>query len=180
MNLDYENIILISHEDTFKDITKKGGDKVTAIKPNLQEKAANKIAGMVDIVARVIADDNVRTLSFKTNEVIFGGGRLNVTANSIPLGYDELMRVYEEANLSSRKAASTTTEETSKPGRTARKTKDNVEVAEVKPEENVEKVDAEVVETEAEPVNKAEAVDAESTPIQETEKPTRTRRKRGE
>jgi phage nucleotide-binding protein len=98
INMDYENIILISHEDTSKDITKKGGDKVTAIKPNLQEKTANKVAGMVDIVARVIADDNVRTLNFKTNEVIFGGGRLNVTANTIPLNYDELMKVYEEAN----------------------------------------------------------------------------------
>ena len=45
MNLDYENIILISHEDTSKDITRKGGDKITAIKPNLQEKVANKVAG---------------------------------------------------------------------------------------------------------------------------------------
>lgn len=98
MALDYENIILISHEDTSKDITKKGGDKITAIKPNLQEKTANKIAGMVDIVARVIADGEVRTLNFKTNEVIFGGGRLNVAANTIPLDFDELMKVYDEAN----------------------------------------------------------------------------------
>lgn len=50
VNLEYENIILISHEDTSKDITKKGGDKITAIKPNLQEKVANKVAGMVDLV----------------------------------------------------------------------------------------------------------------------------------
>ena len=99
MNLDYENIILISHEDTSKDITKKGGDKITAIKPNLREKVANKIAGMVDIVARVVADDNVRILSFKTNEVIFGGGRLNVKTNEIPLDYSEFLKVYEEANL---------------------------------------------------------------------------------
>lgn len=98
MALDYENIILISHEDTSKDITKKGGDKVTSIKPNLQDKAANKVAGMVDIVARVIADDNKRVLSFKTNEVIFGGGRLSTTTNEIDLDYDEFLAVYEEAN----------------------------------------------------------------------------------
>lgn len=98
MNLDYENIILISHEDTSKDITKKGGDKITAIKPNLQEKTANKVAGMVDIVARVIADGEIRTLSFKTNEVIFGGGRLTSSTNEIPLDYDEFLEVYEEAN----------------------------------------------------------------------------------
>lgn len=98
MNLDYENIILISHEDTSKDITKKGGDKVTAIKPNLQEKAANKVAGMVDIVARVVADDSKRVLSFKTNEVIFGGGRLTTSVNEIDLDYDEFIAVYVEAN----------------------------------------------------------------------------------
>lgn len=99
MNLDYENIILISHEDTSKDITKKGGDKVTAIKPNINDKCANKVAGMVDIVARVIADGDDRVLSFKTNEVIFGGGRLNVTAKEIPCEYDALMEVYAEANI---------------------------------------------------------------------------------
>ena len=80
MNLDYENIILISHEDTSKDITRKGGDKITAIKPNLQEKVANKVAGMVDVVARIVADGETRTFSFKSNEVIFGGGRLRVNA----------------------------------------------------------------------------------------------------
>jgi phage nucleotide-binding protein len=100
MNLDYENIILISHEDTSKDITKKGGDKVTAIKPNMQDKISNKIAGMVDIVARVVADDSKRILSFKTNEVIFGGGRLTTKANEIDLEYDEFLKVYDEANKS--------------------------------------------------------------------------------
>lgn len=98
MALDYENIILISHEDTTKDITKKSGDKVTAIKPNIQEKTANKVAGMVDIVARVIADGDIRTLSFKTNEVIFGGGRLLTKTDEIPLDYDAFLEVYAEAN----------------------------------------------------------------------------------
>ena len=99
MNLDYENIILISHEDTSKDIMKKSGDKITSIKPNINDKCANKLAGMVDIVARVIAEENKRTLSFKTSEVIFGGGRLSVKANEIPCEYDELMKVYKEANV---------------------------------------------------------------------------------
>ena len=98
MNLDYENIILISHEDTSKDITKKGGDKITAIKPNLQDKVANKVAGMVDVVARIVADGDTRTFSFKSNEVIFGGGRLRVTAKDIPLDVNALFAVYDEAN----------------------------------------------------------------------------------
>lgn len=98
MNLDYENIILISHEDMSKDVTKKSGDKVTRIAPNIQEKAANKIAGMVDIVARVIAEGDERFMDFKPSEVIFGGGRLTVESNRIPLEYKALMKVYDEAN----------------------------------------------------------------------------------
>jgi hypothetical protein len=99
MNLDYENIILISHEDMSKDITKKTGDKITAIKPNINDKVANKLAGMVDIVARVVVDGDDRTLEFKSDEVVFGGGRLkNISKTSIPLVWDELCKVYDEAN----------------------------------------------------------------------------------
>ena len=100
MNLDYENIILISHEDTSRDITKKSSDKITAIKPNLQDKVANKVAGMVDIVARVVVeDDDTRILSFKSTEMVFGGGRLkNISKTQIPLDWNALMEVYEEAN----------------------------------------------------------------------------------
>lgn len=98
MNLDYENIILISHEDTSKDITKKSGDKITSIKPNLQDKAALKISGMVDMVVRVVNDENKRSISFKTSDVVFGGGRLTVNVDEIPCSYEELIKVYAEAN----------------------------------------------------------------------------------
>ena len=98
MALDYENIILISHLDTAKDIMKKGGDKLTAIKPNIRDKVANKVAGMVDIVARCIADDGKHILSFKRNEVIFGGGRLKFKAAEIPLDYQAFCDLYTEAN----------------------------------------------------------------------------------
>lgn len=98
MALDYENIVLISHEDRTRDLTRKGGDKISSIKPNLQDKVANKVAGMVDLVARIVADDNERVLSFKTSEVIFGGGRLTVHKKEIPLNYAAFCEVYEEAN----------------------------------------------------------------------------------
>ena len=97
LSLDY-NIILISHEDTSKDLTKKGGDKVTAIMPNLNEKASKKIAGMVDLVARLVVDGDKRTLNFKSDEVVFGGGRLQgVKTTEIPLSWDALCEVYDEA-----------------------------------------------------------------------------------
>lgn len=97
-NLDYDNIIICSHEDVTKTITTKSGEQITRIAPNIQEAIATKLAGMVDIVARIIVnDDNTRTISFKTDNVIFGGGRLNVTGREIPCDYDELMAVYAEA-----------------------------------------------------------------------------------
>jgi len=100
MNLDYDNIILISHEDMSRDITKKAGEKITSIKPNIADKLANKIAGMVDLVARVVAEDNARTLSIKPSDVVFGGGRLSVSETEIPLEYDALMAIYKDVNES--------------------------------------------------------------------------------
>ena len=97
MNLDYENIILISHEDASKDITKRGGDKITAIRPNITEKISLKLAGMVDIVARIVVEDGRRSISFKSDNVIFGGGRLGITNTEIPLDYNALMKVYENS-----------------------------------------------------------------------------------
>lgn len=97
-NLDYDNIILISHEDASRNITSKSGSSLTTIKPNIQEKLASKIAGMVDIVGRVVADGDTRILSFKSNELIFGGGRLNVKGKDIDLDFNKLMEVYDDAN----------------------------------------------------------------------------------
>lgn len=98
LNLDY-NVFLVSHEDTSKDLTKASGDKVTRIAPNIQEGIANKLAGMVDFVARVVINkDDSRSLSFKTDNVVFGGGRLHIDVDAIPLDWDELMKVYEQAN----------------------------------------------------------------------------------
>ena len=98
MNLDYENIILISHEDASKDITKRSGDKITAIRPNITEKISLKLAGMVDIVARIVVEDGKRHISFKSDNVIFGGGRLKLSTTEIPLDYDALMKVYDDSS----------------------------------------------------------------------------------
>lgn len=103
LNLPY-NIFLVSHEDISKDITKKSGDKITKIAPNIQEAIANKLAGMVDFVARVIVnEDGTRSLSFKQNEVTFGGGRLGIKEQEIPLEWDKLLEVYNEAKAEANK-----------------------------------------------------------------------------
>jgi len=112
-NLDYENLIIVSHEDISKDITKKNGQNITKIAPNIQEAIANKLAGMVDIVARVVVeDDGERTLNFKSNEVVFGGGRLtNIKNTKIPLDWDELMNVFGEQPKPRAKKVETPTDE---------------------------------------------------------------------
>ena len=95
-NLPYENLIIISKEDKSRDITKKSGDKVTQVKPNLQDKIATKLAGMVDIVVRaVVEEDGQHTLQFKTSEMVFGGGRLkDIQKTIIPCTWSDLMSVY--------------------------------------------------------------------------------------
>lgn len=105
-NLDYDNLVIVSHEDVSKDITKKSGDKITRIMPNIQEAVANKLAGMVDVIARVvIEDDGSRTLNFKTNNIIFGGTRLkDVPSDKIPLSWDALMDVYHINRNTEKKA----------------------------------------------------------------------------
>lgn len=90
VNLNY-NIVLISHEDTSKDVTKRSGDKITAIKPNITEKLANKLAGMVDLVGRVTN----RKLSFYSDEVVFGGGRIKLNKTEIPLDFNALIDIYK-------------------------------------------------------------------------------------
>lgn len=97
LNLDY-NVILISHEDASKDIMKKGGDKITSIQPNIPEKVAKKLAGMVDLVGRVVVDGDKRSIVFKSDEVVFGGGRLQgIKTTEIPLSWDAVCKVYDEA-----------------------------------------------------------------------------------
>ena len=172
MNLDYENIILISHEDTSKDITRKSGDKITAIKPNLQEKVSNKISGMVDIVTRAIVEDNIYTLSFKTSEVIFGGGRLKISTKEIPLNYAEFLRIYEEGAST---MDNNETQAAEKPRRSASGMRRAVKVNELEPETETLQETADSKEAHEQP---EEAPD--NTNNEQIEVPVRTRKRRNE
>lgn len=88
------NIVLISHEDRSRDITKKTGDKITSISPNIADKLANKIAGMVDVVMRLTCDKDGRYINFESSEVIFGGGRLPITKDKVACTYESINQVY--------------------------------------------------------------------------------------
>jgi phage nucleotide-binding protein len=186
INLDY-NIVLISHEDTSRDITKKTGDKITAIKPNLQEKLALKVAGMVDLCFRIVNDNGNRTISFKSNEVEFGGGRLNIKAKEIPAKYEELMKVYNESNTGKKVASEQVSGQVSGQVETATAEPAAVET----PEEPVKRTrkKREVVEEAKTVTNEAgtvidtttgEVVENVEKPVEKTGPVKRTRRKRTE
>lgn len=140
MAMDYENIILISHEDMTKDITKRSGDKITAIKPNLPDKVATKIAGMVDIVLRCLVVDGERLLTCKTDETVFGGGRLNLTVNEIPNTYEDLLSLYSDVDDSAEVEEKAKVEIPA-----AEKKKEDATPLEKRTDETVAKKDSEVV-----------------------------------
>lgn len=94
LNLPYD-VVLLSHEDTSKDITKKSGENITAIKPNVTDKVANKLAGMVALVGRAVCENNEYQLQIKTDEVTFGGGRLGINNITIPLDWSKVTELFD-------------------------------------------------------------------------------------
>ena len=98
VHLPYENIILLSHEDSTKDLTKKTGEKVTSIKPKMANKVADSLAGMVGFVGRVYVDDGKHMLSIKSDEVVYGGGRLGISDVVIPLEWKAVTELFNKHN----------------------------------------------------------------------------------
>ena len=93
INSDY-NIILLSH-DKIEEVKFKNGTSITSYTVNLQEKIAKKLAGMVDITARVVLDnDNKRFLDFTYNDYVFGGNRIGLQQTRIPLNVEEFKKEF--------------------------------------------------------------------------------------
>lgn len=92
LNSDY-NIILLSH-DKVDEVKFKNGTSITSYTVNLQEKIAKKIAGMVDITARVILEDDKRFMDFTYNDCVFGGNRIGLQQTKIPLNVEEFKKVF--------------------------------------------------------------------------------------
>lgn len=90
------NFILLSQEDTSRDITAKNGDKVTAIKPNINDKVAIKLMGMMTVCGRVVKDGSIRTIEFKNNDTVFGGSRIEIKVPVIMCTYKDLIGILGE------------------------------------------------------------------------------------
>lgn len=92
MSLNYNNIVITSHLTTSEDSPNR-----TKTKPVLKEKIANKLAGMVDLVAQVTVENGNYKLKFGQDETVFNGSRLTTDRREIENNYDNLMEVYKEA-----------------------------------------------------------------------------------
>ena len=94
------NFILLSQEDKSRDIMERSGDKFTAIRPNIADKVALKLAGMCTITARVMMKGkDQRVISFKTSDVVFGGGRIRIPVEEIPCDYKPLISILENGEV---------------------------------------------------------------------------------
>jgi phage nucleotide-binding protein len=94
-NLGYQ-VIFISKELT-SEITLKNGNKITTIKPNLNDKVANVLAGIVDLTVRAYMDGEERYLQLEKKENVFGGGRFNFKVPVVKLDKDEFIKALKDA-----------------------------------------------------------------------------------
>ena len=94
-NLGYQ-VIFISKELT-SEITLKNGNKITTIKPNLNDKVANVLAGIVDLTVRAFMDGDERYLQLEKKENVFGGGRFNFKVPVVKLDKDEFIKALKDA-----------------------------------------------------------------------------------
>ena len=83
--------ILISKE-LESEVTLKSGGKYTTFKPNVPDKVANTLAGMVDVSARAFVDgEGKRWLQLGNQEHTFGGGRYHFKSDKCNLSMKSLV-----------------------------------------------------------------------------------------
>lgn len=91
-------IIRISKE-VAKEVNEKSGAKYTTFRPNIQEKAADSLAGMSKLSIRAYVDDKgERWFNLEPNPHWFGGGRYNFKVDRCKLDVNELLKAINEAD----------------------------------------------------------------------------------
>ena len=90
-------IIMISKE-VAKEVNEKSGAKYTTFSPNLPEKAANILAGMVKLSVRAYVDDKgKRYFNLEPNPHWFGGGRFAFKVDRCELSVSALLKAINDA-----------------------------------------------------------------------------------
>lgn len=124
LSLKYDNIIIVSHEDSTKDLTKRSSDKVTRISPALNEKVSNKLAGYCDLTARLVNDAGEFKMVFAGDTIQFGGGRFDFGVDWIPLDYSTFDKAYNDAKKINHGARTVTQQTPTAPTQQSEPTKD--------------------------------------------------------
>lgn len=92
------DVIFISKE-TAKEIAEKSGAKYTKFAPNIQEKTANTLAGMVSLTARFYFDnDGSRKIHLSGNPHVYGGGRFNFKVDRCEMNKEALLKAMNNAD----------------------------------------------------------------------------------
>lgn len=97
------HVILICHEDSSRDLCSPRGEKVTVISPNLPEKVANKLAGMVDATGRVTKKDGYHCIVFSPD--VYSGNRMGLPNAIVENSYNGLLSLYNHAVATAAAAA---------------------------------------------------------------------------
>ena len=91
--------LIICSKEVEGEVTLKSGGKYTTFKPNVQDKVANIIAGMVDVSARAFVDtEGKRWLQLAKQEHTFGGGRYDFKADKCELSMIALVNEIKKIN----------------------------------------------------------------------------------
>ena len=91
--------LIICSKEVEGEVTLKSGGKYTTFKPNVQDKVANIIAGMVDVSARAFVDtDGKRWVQLAKQEHTFGGGRYDFKADKCELSMTALVNEIKKIN----------------------------------------------------------------------------------
>ena len=89
-------IIYISKE-LVTEITYASGARVSTFKPNINDKAANVLAGTVTMTLRAYMDERGHFLQLRKNENVFGGGRIDFKRDRCDLTVDAFNAALLEA-----------------------------------------------------------------------------------
>lgn len=111
-NLGYQ-IIYISKE-VATEVTLKNGTKYTTYKPNVNDKVANVLSGIVDLTIRAYVDGDKRYIQLVKDDNSFGGGRFNFIEKKCELNMDAfkkaLINAQGDIKVKSKEAIVSTTE----------------------------------------------------------------------
>ena len=91
------NIVFISHAVAEKDITSRDGDNIVGINPNIQEKVAVKLSGMVTMTILATEEKGKYILHLKNKEGMFGGVRGHNIPETIPNDFNAFETFYKNS-----------------------------------------------------------------------------------